>query len=49
MTSWARYSGPLRETPAIVGVGIRHPGANAYAVISTTLAPRITNAQKMNE
>src|SRR2546425_3388961 len=49
MTSCARYRGPLSETPAIVGVGIRHPGANACAVISTTLAPRITKAQKMNE
>src|SRR3989454_4219946 len=49
MTSSARYSGPVSENPAIVGVGTRHPGAYACAVISTTLAPRITNAQKMNE
>src|SRR6059036_2632673 len=49
MTSSARYSGPVSESPAIVGVGTRHPGAYACAVISTTLAPRITNAQKMNE
>src|SRR2546422_10744613 len=49
MTSSARYSGPWSETPATVGVGTRQPGAYACAVISTTLAPRITNAQKMNE
>src|SRR2546428_4478724 len=49
MTSAARYGGPGRETPATVGVGTRQPGAYACAVISTTLAPRITNAQKMNE
>src|SRR3989454_11601420 len=33
----------------MVGVGTRQPGAYAWAVISTTLAPRMTNAQKMNE
>src|SRR2546425_804958 len=49
MTSSARYSGPFSENPAIAGVGTRHPGAYAWAVISTTLAPRMTNAQKMNE
>src|SRR5881296_1515511 len=49
MTSSARYSGPVSENPAKVGVGTRHPGAYAWAVISTTLAPRITNAQKMKE
>src|SRR5437667_11871500 len=49
MTSCARYRGPFSGTPAIVGSGIRHPGAYAWAVISTTLAPRITIAQKMNE
>src|SRR3989454_1190740 len=49
MPSSARYSGPVSETPATVGVGTRQPGAYACAVISTTLAPRITNAQKMNE
>src|SRR2546427_11784724 len=49
MTSSARYSGPVSENPAIVGVGTRHPGAYTWAVISTTLAPRMTNAQKMNE
>src|SRR3989454_2314752 len=49
MTSSARYSGPVSENPATVGVGTRQPGAYACAVISTTLAPRITNAQKMNE
>src|SRR5256885_1437854 len=49
MTSSARYSGPVSENPAIVGVGTRQPGAYAWAVISTTLAPRMTNAQKMNE
>src|SRR5437762_5766589 len=49
MTSSARYSGPFKENPAIEGVGTCHPLAYAWAVISTTLAPRITNAQKMNE
>src|SRR6267378_3567789 len=49
MISSAKYSGPFREEPAIVGVGTVQPGAYALAVISTTLAPRITNAQKMNE
>src|SRR2546430_11037309 len=33
----------------MVGVGTCHPDAYAWAVISTTLAPRITKAQKMNE
>src|SRR6267378_8231980 len=49
MISSARYNGPFREKPAIVGVGTIQPGAYAWAVISATLAPRITNAQKMNE
>src|SRR5207244_12435764 len=33
----------------MVGVGTCHPDAYAVAWISTTLAPRITKAQKMNE
>src|SRR5207249_15593 len=49
IASWARYRGPFSGTPAMAGRATRHPGSYAWAVISTTLAPRITNAQKMKE
>ena len=49
IASWARYRGPFSGTPAMAGRATRHPGTYAWAVISTTLAPRITNAQKMKE